>query len=433
MSDKSVSPRGEGGFVTPRRNKLIPLNCEACGDVRSFPKVSDIYVYRDHDDVDNHYDESSYLLTNTPTSVAIDSPSILRSNVGRHQIGSSWSTEMIYLKQTASVFECVTCLRRIRLLLGDIDNADRIKFCKGDFLNAVNNRKNRSSGKNSIYSPDLMKEIISILNDFFNENYFHKLPHILIQEIFMWLPIDDFAPVPAVCKEWYEISRSDELWFTFYGYKFLRFSGKSVPTFTPGTYLSEFKTRLAEPNIGDRVEVAWKGKFRLEAADTYQGVAWWIAEVVDKHPIHGKYKIRYPGWESVWDEWVPRSRLRWAVDMNCIEQIKVDDTVELWCIGANVPGAWLETAVKKVKGNKYCVGRVLSSGPLWVERDRLRPVKRHATLIDNSNSPNSPYRGSFRDRGTKLWSLLSSRLSPIRNLQTDHDDNEPHNASCSIM
>tara|TARA_B110000090_G_scaffold192162_1_gene225334 strand:- start:158 stop:352 length:195 start_codon:yes stop_codon:yes gene_type:complete len=50
--------------------------------------------------------------------------------------------------------------------------------------------------------------------------------------------------------------------------------------------------------------VAWRGKFRLEAMDVYQGLAWWVAEIVDKHTEQGKYKIRYPGWESRWDEWV---------------------------------------------------------------------------------------------------------------------------------
>lgn len=44
-----------------------------------------------------------------------------------------------------------------------------------------------------------------------------------------------------------------------------------------------------------------------------------------------------------WDEWVPKARLRWAVDKNEIVQIQSDDIVELWCCGANVPGAWLES------------------------------------------------------------------------------------------
>lgn len=37
-----------------------------------------------------------------------------------------------------------------------------------------------------------------------------------------------------------------------------------------------------------------------------------------------------------WDEWVPRSRLRWAVESNEVVQIRANDVVELWCCGANV-------------------------------------------------------------------------------------------------
>ena len=142
-----------------------------------------------------------------------------------------------------------------------------------------------------------------------------------------------------------------------------------------GYYLHTFKSRLTDPYIGDKVEVAWRGKFRLEASEVYQGLAWWVAEVVDKHAAQGKYKIRYPGWESRWDEWVPRSRLRWAVERNNLAKIKPDAVVELWCCGANVPGAWLETRVKRVRNGRYCVGRVLSTGSLWVDGDRLRLVK----------------------------------------------------------
>ena len=88
-----------------------------------------------------------------------------------------------------------------------------------------------------------------------------------------------------------------------------------------------------------------------------------------------------------WDEWVPKSRLRWAVDRNEVAQIHPNDVVELWCCGANVPGAWLESRVKKVRNGRYCVGRVLSTGSLWVERDRLRLVKHVITVEGENQSP----------------------------------------------
>lgn len=180
-------------------------------------------------------------------------------------------------------------------------------------------------------------------------------------------------------------------------------------------------------SVVDDIQVAWKGKFRLESLDIYQGLAWWSAIVVDKSDGL-RYKIHYPGWDSRWDEWVHRDRLRWTIDQDlqtkigpnddgtllllytspggpsfqkiwwlcsllafinrglCAQQYQPEHesnmkrlikqcslyAVEIWCCGSNVPGAWLEAKVRKVKGQKYCVGRVLSSGALWVDRERVR-------------------------------------------------------------
>lgn len=44
--------------------------------------------------------------------------------------------------------------------------------------------------------------------------------------------------------------------------------------------------------VGDEVQVAWKGKFRLESLEVYDGTAWWLARVVDKGENPGYYKVR---------------------------------------------------------------------------------------------------------------------------------------------
>ncbi len=36
--------------------------------------------------------------------------------------------------------------------------------------------------------------------------------------------------------------------------------------------MNSFQLRLNDPEIGDKIEVAWKGKFRLETQDVYQGI-----------------------------------------------------------------------------------------------------------------------------------------------------------------
>lgn len=331
-------------------------------------------------------------------------------------IGSTWSAEMTCLKQASTTFEAVICLRRIQLLLNDIDRNDRIKFCKGDFENA----KNALHRLPTVWSDILSREFGAIITQYFNLSPFRVLPQHVIQEVFRWLQIDEFAPVLSVCWEWYELGTADEVWRTFYTYKFLRHNPGTLPA-QKTNFIQSFRFRLSDPQIGDKVEVAWRGKFRLEAMDVYQGLAWWVAEVVDKHPAQGKYKIHYPGWESRWDEWVTRSRLRWAVDSNVLCQILPGAVVELWCCGANVPGAWLESRVKKVRAGKFCINRVLSSGPLWVDRDRLRLVK-HPADADNARV-GTPRRGSILNM---LPESVSQRLSSI-------SISSPQSPACTIV
>ena len=44
--------------------------------------------------------------------------------------------------------------------------------------------------------------------------------------------------------------------------------------------------------------------------------------------------------------------------IHSLSHIRANDVVELWCCGANVPGAWLESRVKRVRNGRYCVGKV---------------------------------------------------------------------------
>lgn len=309
------------------------------------------------------------------------------------------------------------CLRSLRLLLETIDVTDRIKFCKADFEHAVSVLQKQKT----LWSYDLFREVVDIIKAYFNECLFDKLPTYVIQDILLWLPIDDIAPTLSVSRDFYDVGTSDEVWYRYYAQKFCRLNPNShMPAFKSCRHMRSFKQRLADPQVGDHVEVAWRGKFRLESADVYHGLAWWVAEVVDKHTAQAKYKIRYPGWESRWDEWVPRSRLRWTVDFNAIAKIQVDDVVEVWCCGSNVPGAWLECVVKKISQGKYNVGKVRSSGPLWVERDRLRLIKHKSCTLeadDSARSESSPIR----------------RLSTFFSGASSSNTNSPRRQSCSVM
>ncbi len=174
-------------------------------------------------------------------------------------------------------------------------------------------------------------------------------------------------------------------------------------------------------------------------------MAWWVAFIVDKQqglvPNETSYRIRYPGWESKWDEWVPIERLRWPVERNIIESIEAKDLVELWCCGANVPGAWLECRVKKTRISnstgvvKYCLSNVVQSGNLYVERDRLRLVRKDKDRglgririgiddVDNSGAGG----GSISRRSLSLLSSMGTSISQRFQITV-----ATRSTSCTIM
>jgi hypothetical protein len=294
----------------------------------------------------------------------------------KNAVGSQWSVELMSLQNSTTSFEAVQSLRRLEELLVEVDLTDRLRFCKTDFIQSVAAVQQNQK----IWHSDIIKEVIHLCCTYFNKNSFSKLPHCVMMSMLLWLPIREFGTVPGVCKEWQTMCTSDCVWKELYHYKFLRNNtvfhlNPVFPLPENGTSIqSAFRSRFFDPHIGDKVEVYWSGKFRLEGAEVYQGSAWWVGEVVDKHTALEKYKIRYPGWDRRWDEWVPKDKLRWAVENNVVAALRVRDPVEIWCCGASVPGAWLVSKVYKIRNGMYCVGKVVSTGSLWVERERLRPA-----------------------------------------------------------
>lgn len=92
--------------------------------------------------------------------------------------------------------------------------------------------------------------------------------------------------------------------------------------------------------------------------------------------------MHYPGWEARWDEWVTRDRLRWGNERRAdvLKGIAPSegDSVEMWCEGVHVPGAWLEADVHAVEDGRLYLGEVRNAnerdpgmfvtGPLWFPR-----------------------------------------------------------------
>lgn len=316
--------------------------------------------------------------------------------------------------------------------------SDRVRYCKPDYDAAVKALRKQKT----VWTNDLFKEVISITVQFFSANQFQKLPLSCFIEILGFIPLEELPPLFLVNEEWRDVCSCNETWSSFYRRKFLISNPGRLPSMTENMKLA-FQRRMADPQVGDKVEVAWRGKFRLETTEVYQGLAWWVAEIVDKHPEQGRYKIRYPGWDSRWDEWVPRARLRWKVAANTLVSIQAGDVVELWCCGANVPGAWLESKVKRVRNGRYCLGRILTSGYVWVERERIRLVRRPCTAFEPSPETglaDASSRGIFNALLSGVLGLMGGGGSGSSNVGGPGGDDEEGNgmtgpvpsASCTV-
>lgn len=112
------------------------------------------------------------------------------------------------------------------------------------------------------------------------QDYVNKLPGAVLTYIFGFLSASQLGAAGSVCTNFRDISNCDAIWKPMYIKRFHFLD----PREAVGVHKFKdlFKQRLLDPHIGDLVEVAWKGKFRLESLDIYQGLAWWSAIVVDK-------------------------------------------------------------------------------------------------------------------------------------------------------
>lgn len=83
--------------------------------------------------------------------------------------------------------------------------------------------------------------------------------------------------------------------------------------------------------------------------------------------------LNHNRWDSRWDEWVHRDRLRWTVEQDLNLRIGPNDDVEIWCCGSNVPGAWLEAKVRP--------SSVLSRRPFLLSRHAMPRLCTHLLII----------------------------------------------------
>eukprot|EP00635_Sarcinochrysidales_sp_CCMP3193_P007179 CAMPEP_0118918810 /NCGR_PEP_ID=MMETSP1166-20130328/18158_1 /TAXON_ID=1104430 /ORGANISM="Chrysoreinhardia sp, Strain CCMP3193" /LENGTH=727 /DNA_ID=CAMNT_0006859197 /DNA_START=71 /DNA_END=2254 /DNA_ORIENTATION=+ len=96
---------------------------------------------------------------------------------------------------------------------------------------------------------------------------------------FCELPL--LARLASVSRATRSLADSDASWRSAYERAFGLQAGVTLHDY--GASLKEsYHQRIRDPTCGDRVEVAWQGRFRLEGLEVYRGLAWWAAEVAEK-------------------------------------------------------------------------------------------------------------------------------------------------------
>lgn len=177
-----------------------------------------------------------------------------------------------------------------------------------------------------------------------------ELPIEIIEVVFCYLNLkDEFLAFGFCCKRLLqiEIELRNVIFKNFYRRSFPRCN--KLTNSQVECYKIELKQRLLSPEIGDKIEALYSGKFKLDCMkEVYKGHSWWRADIIEKNLEDGLFKIRYPGWAPRWDEWVPRSRLRWQMEIpnpDKLIEFHENDNIEIWYQGTAVPGAWIESKI----------------------------------------------------------------------------------------
>lgn len=142
-----------------------------------------------------------------------------------------------------------------------------------------------------------------------------EFPESVQVKILSFLDMHDLMSFSLVCTYAHVLGSSDALWRPFYDLRFPPRGSQADPRC--GLRMSQkamYAHRLRNPAPGDEVQCLWTGSFNLvfgETVTSYEGRAWWQAIVVRREGERS-FLIHYPQWDSgMWDETVPRERLRW--------------------------------------------------------------------------------------------------------------------------
>lgn len=106
----------------------------------------------------------------------------------------------------------------------------------------------------------------------------------VLREAMLYLTLTERGSISAVSRDWLTLAEHDMLWRDAYLSRFSKHgqTDEVRDADSPGEQSPMFKQqyaqRLVHPHVGDKVEVAWRGSFRLESLEIYSGKSWQISK-----------------------------------------------------------------------------------------------------------------------------------------------------------
>lgn len=142
--------------------------------------------------------------------------------------------------------------------------------------------KQRTTSNASAWTRENRAFFVSMLLHFYKGDRLSMLPReVSSGSVLSYCDVPDLANLASVSRCLRATADSDATWRAPYD----RYFGTSKDgiMYDFGASLKEsYHQRIRDPTCGDRVEVAWQGRFRLEGLEVYRGLAWWAAEVAEK-------------------------------------------------------------------------------------------------------------------------------------------------------
>ena len=196
------------------------------------------------------------------------------------------------LAKSATAAEVRASLRRVLEALENCDARGLVEV--RPFLDAavpehqkqLEAGKERSSTSRSMNAAAWTREnrafFVSMLLTYYKGDRLSMLPKdVVCGCVLSFCDIALLAKLTSVSRATRNVADSDAAWRSAYERAFG--GSKAGVTYDYGASLKEsYHQRIRDPTVGDRVEVAWQGRFRLEGLEVYRGLAWWAAEVAEK-------------------------------------------------------------------------------------------------------------------------------------------------------